>query len=94
MTKQEEIREGIYTLAIEAVCPNSKKPVTPFEINTVKLFEAFGMQVISYLHSQGGVIKAEKPQPNAILQTVDWDDTLPYTEYVAVVPLVEKELVE
>ena len=63
MTKQEKIRQEIHKLAIEAVCPYSMKPSTPYEIGAVKIQEFFGMQIVKYIVSQGLVLKVDRELP-------------------------------
>lgn len=45
----------IHELAVNAVCPINRDPITPFEVNMVKTLEEFGLQVQRALNAAGQV---------------------------------------
>lgn len=93
MTKQEEIREGI-----ARECLKSLKLVMGFGMYNFGHWESltekekqsyFYMadQILSYLHSQGIVIKTDRELPaDGRGSLEDWE-----YEYVAVVPLIKEK---
>ena len=66
----------IRELAVNAVCPINRDPITPFEINMVKTFEEFGRQVA----------EAVVPSESAPIQSSDLEHPaswMPAAEFVA-----------
>ena len=76
MTKQEEIREGLY-MAMLAMAPTE---------------ELYGKvdRILSYLHSQGVVIKVDRELPDRTLMGVSYRKMrrILNAGYVAVKPLI------
>ncbi len=95
MTKQEEIREGIFRIILDN-CWTS-------ESEEASIFGA-ALRIVDYLHSQGVMLKRESELPDNVCENDDGRDlTTGYklaqedmleAGYVAVKPLIEEPFLE
>lgn len=93
MTKQKEIREGIAQSIFERFTNGHK----PWEKCTQKHKDIFLRRadlILTYLRSQGVVIKVDRELPSFVMEARDWDSVEriknKLTGYVVVEPLIEE----
>ena len=86
MSKQGEIREGIARIEMGWSPDAVSDSVKPDDVGYLS-----ADFILSYLHSQGAVIKVKKkPELNFPKQFYKMDDSM-YYETIAVEPLIEEE---